>query len=193
MKQVGLFILCLSLTASSAFAATYQVDTEKSSVGWVGTKLAGQHNGTIQIQSGEIEFDGDKWVGGKAVIDMTSIQVEDLKNPGANKSLRDHLKNSDFFDVKKHKTATLVIEEVKSKGPGLYDAVGAFTIKGITRKISFEVSLDQEDGLIFAQADIKIDRTLFDIRYGSGKFFQGLGDRLIHDDFRLSVSAIAQK
>jgi hypothetical protein len=33
-----------------------------------------------------------------------------------------------------------------------------------------------------------IDRTKFDIKYGSGSFFDSLGDKAINDDFTLAVA-----
>ena len=39
-----------------------------------------------------------------------------------------------------------------------------------------------------ATAKLKIDRTKFDIKYGSASFFDGLKDRAIYDEFDLNVN-----
>ena len=36
-------------------------------------------------------------------------------------------------------------------------------------------------------AEIVIDRSKYDVRYGSGSFFDDLGDKTIYDDFTLTV------
>ena len=58
------------------------------------------------------------------------------------------------------------------------------TIKGITKSITFVAEVDKGS----ASANIVIDRTDFDVRYGSGSFFDNLGDKTIYDDFELVVS-----
>ena len=36
-------------------------------------------------------------------------------------------------------------------------------------------------------AEIIIDRSKYNVRYGSGTFFENLGDKTIYDDFTLTV------
>jgi len=40
---------------------------------------------------------------------------------------------------------------------------------------------------------LKLDRTKWDIKYNSGKFFKNLGDKLIYDDFEIEVEVVAEK
>jgi len=46
--------------------------------------------------------------------------------------------------------------------------------------------------LVKAVGTAKLDRTKWDIRYGSGKFFQGLGDKMIYDDFEVTFDITAK-
>ena len=102
----------------------------------------------------------------------------------AKNSIEGHLKSDDFFSVKKHPTSTLIIKKAKYLYNNNYEIVADLTIKGITNEIKFKTKLNDN----IASADIVVDRTTFDIRYGSGSFFDNLGDKMIYDDFRLSVS-----
>jgi polyisoprenoid-binding protein YceI len=126
-------------------------------------------------------------------MDMTSIKVTDLEGEWAGK-LEGHLKSPDFFGVEKHPTATLVITKVVPKGtPGDYKVSGNLTIKEKTKEVRFYAHVDSEGGKMNATADLKIDRTDFDVRYGSGSFFDGLGDKTIYDEFDLTVNIVASK
>lgn len=151
--------------------------------------MTGQHAGTIGLSSGVLEFEKDALVGGQFEIDMTSIIVTDLEGEWKDK-LEGHLKAPDFFGVEDFGTATFVITKVAPKGtPGDYKVTGDLTIKGITKEIRFYTNLSK-DGL--AVADITIDRTDYDIKYGSSSFFDSLGDKTIYDDFDLKISLVVQ-
>lgn len=159
------------------------VNIEKSKVTWKGYKVTGQHEGTIVLKEGFLNFEGEKLTGGEFIIDMASISSTDLKGDGKTK-LDGHLKADDFFGVKNHPTAKLVITKVEAGSNGAYKVTGDFTIKGITQSASFELSADSSS----ATASIKLDRTKYGIKYGSGSFFDDLGDKAISDEFDLSIN-----
>jgi len=131
IKSMAIFALALSLSAS-VFAGSQKVDAAKSSVKWLGKKVTGQHDGTIGIKEGNLEVNNGKVTGGKVVIDMSSLAVLDLKDPGMNGKLTGHLKSDDFFGVATYPTADLVITKVEGN-----TFSGNLTIKGITNPISF--------------------------------------------------------
>ena len=158
--------------------------TSKSKVKWVGEKVTGSHEGLIDIFDAYLEFNDDnKLVGGEVTINMNTINCTDLEGDAKN-SIEGHLKSDDFFSVKKHPTSTLIIKKAKYLFNNNYEIVADLTIKGITNEIKFKTKLNDN----IASADIVVDRTTFDIRYGSGSFFDNLGDKMIYDDFKLSVS-----
>ena len=122
---------------------------------------------------------------------MTTINCEDLQGEWADK-LVSHLKSDDFFGVATYPTAKFVITSVVSRGkPGEYKIVGDLTIKETTKEIKFNALLNEVDGKNVATADITIDRSEFDVRYGSGSFFDNLGDKTIYDEFELSINLVA--
>ena len=104
-----------------------------------------------------------------------------------------HLKSDDFFGVAKYPTATFVIKEVQEKSTNKYHVKGHLTIKETTKPIEFPVEISMIESKAVASASITIDRSEFDVRYGSGSFFDGLGDKMIYDDFTLDVTLVASK
>ncbi len=173
--------------------ASLKVDTLNSNVQWTGHKVTGQHNGVVNIKSGTLTYD-DKgfFSGGSFDIDMTSLKCLDLQGDMAGK-LEGHLKSDDFFGTATYPTSRFVITKVAPRGkPGEYKITGNLTIKSTTKEVKFDALLTEADGgKIVATGDIKIDRTDFDVRYGSGSFFDGLGDKTIYDEFDLKVKLTA--
>lgn len=159
------------------------INVTSSSIQWVGEKVVGSHQGMISLQSGELIYDGNQLVAGSFVIDMTSLTCTDLTGEYKSK-LEGHLKSDDFFGVNKFETASLSIIKVNKIKSKSHSVTAKLTIKGITKTINFEAQIDKNN----LNANIKIDRTKFDVKYGSGNFFDGLGDNMIYDEFELIVN-----
>ncbi|MFV8224798.1 YceI family protein [Christiangramia aquimixticola] len=159
-----------------------EVNIEASTVTWTGEKVTGSHQGTIALEKGFFLMEDDKIVGGEFVMDMSSIQVTDLKGENRQK-LEGHLKSSDFFGIEKFPEAKLVITSAAAKGNGKYGIVGDLTIKGETHPITFDVMMEGDS----AKTHLTIDRSKYDVRYGSGSFFDNLGDKTIYDNFELDI------
>jgi polyisoprenoid-binding protein YceI len=190
------FALLLTVIVSSAFIApvlkpvTYKVDLEKSSITWLGKKLTGSHNGTIDLQSGSLLFDGKKLSGGNFVINMTTI-----KDADKSARLEGHLKADDFFGTDKFATSTFVIKKVAAAAANEVNVTGDLTIKGVTNSITFPATIAwNADGSVSATAEkVIVDRTKFGIKYRSKGMFPDVGDKMIYDDFELSVKLVAKK
>lgn len=184
----------LSFTGpEQAEVVSYGVDTEASVINWKGYKVTGQHHGTVKVKSGELQYEGEELVGGTFDIDMTSIKVGDLEGEWAQK-LEGHLKSDDFFGVEKYPTATFEITEVVSRGkPGDYRITGNLTIKESTNPVKFNTMVTEEGGKRMATAEVTIDRSEYDVRYGSGSFFDNLGDKTIYDEFDLQIELVVKK
>jgi len=161
---------------------TTPIDTHKSSIAWVGKKVTGQHSGTVGIKSGNLSFDDASLVGGEFVIDMTSLTATDVEG-GMRDKLNGHLRSGDFFGVEANPTATLTFTSVKATDTG-YSITADLVIKGISHPITFDASVSDHS----ATAVLVVDRTLYNVKYGSGKFFDGLGDKMIYDNFDLTVN-----
>lgn len=159
-----------------------EVKPEASRIAWKAYKVTGSHHGTIDLKSGALVFDNDQLTGGEFEVQMTSLISIDLEGESKGK-LEGHLKSDDFFGVEKHPISTLVFTKVEPSGKNSYDVTGDLTIKGITKPVTFDVSIYGSK----ATATMKIDRSEYDVRYGSGSFFENLGDKTIYDEFDLVI------
>ena len=113
---------------------------------------------------------------------MSSLTVNDLQAGKGKEKLEGHLNSDDFFGTATYPTASLAFDSVKKNDDGTYSIVGDLTIKGITNPITFTASM--ADG--GASAEISVDRTLYNVKYGSTKF-GALADKAIYDNFDLKV------
>ena len=183
MKTIkNTLVIAFALTlASFTTLSTKEIKVKDSKVNWKGYKITGEHEGTIKLKEGALTFNGDKLTGGNFVMDMTSINTTDLEGEYKDK-LDGHLKSSDFFGTEAYPTATLKITKVEGKG-NTYTVTGDLTIKNITNPITFNMDIKDNS----ATANVKIDRTEFDIKYGSSSFFDGLKDKAISNEFDLNV------
>jgi len=198
MKKIVLS-LCVALTATLASVAhkpvpptNVEVDNAKSSFKWLGKKFTGEHFGTINVKSGSFAVDGGKLVGGSFVIDMNSIVCEDIKEAEYNGKLVGHLKSDDFFGVAKFPTANFKIVSATVKAGNKYTITGDLTIKGTTKRISFPAYVNVANGKVAAQATFAIDRSDFNVKFGSSSFFDGLGEKVIYDDFNVTLNLVSK-
>jgi len=183
-----------STKSAPAASKTSTIDVSKSYVSWLSKKVVGQHNGKVKLQSGSVTTkDGGVLTGGEFTIDMKTITCEDLTDQDYNKKLIGHLNSSDFFDVNDHPTATLKVTKVLklTNKANSYNLTGDLTIKGITKSITFPATFKGVGKTFEGAATITIDRTAFDIKYGSSNFFEGLGDKAIKNDVELKVYIVA--
>ncbi len=184
MKNLKTIAIALLVTVTTiANAQVKKVDAAKSTITWIGKKVTGQHNGTIGLKEGSLIFNGKKLTGGSFVVDMTSLTATDLTGDYQMK-LNGHLKSEDFFGTEKFTTSKLVFKKIADKGNGVYNVTADLTIKETTAPINFEIIVKGTT----ATTTLKIDRTKYGIKYGSGSFFENLGDKAISDEFELTVN-----
>lgn len=165
-----------------------EISAAESNVEWVGKKITGEHNGTVDISNGEIFIDKNEVTGGSFEIDFTTIKVIDIKDAESNAKLTNHLKSGDFFATDNHPKGKFEIISVNKVSGDKYNITGDLNIKGISKEISFPAEIKISDSKVTATADFEIDRTLWDIQYRSGKFFENLGDKLISDNFQIKFN-----
>ena len=166
----------------------YAVEISTSKLIWTGKEVSTkQHNGTLNIKNGQIIISDKGLISGDIEIDMSTINTTDIQGRGKER-LDGHLKSPDFFDVKKHPVAFLKFQgNEKHFSDGKLKFEGQLTIKNISHPISFFSTIDNVNGKLSARAEVTFDRSLYNVRFGSGKFFDNLGDRLIYDEIRMDV------
>ncbi len=147
---------------------------------------------TVQVQRGSLSVT-EAGVSGELVIDMTSLTALSTGRNAGEEMLTRHLKSDDFFAVETYPTATFVVTGMSTDDEGNATVTGDLTLKGITNEIQVPVSVVGRDGQPVVRADFQLDRTLWDVRFGSGKFFQNIGDNLIDDMFDISVELVGER
>jgi polyisoprenoid-binding protein YceI len=173
-------------------AGSYVVSAESSEIGWLGGKklVPGDHSGVIGVSEGMLTLGEDGLItDGFVVIDMSSIELDEGDTGG--QDVLDHLASDDFFSIETYPTARLDINASEQGEMAGIVVDGSMTIKESTQPVSMIVVPTQnEDGTIAFVGEFVFDRSLFDIRFGSGTFFDDLGDAIIKDEITIDFNLV---
>ncbi len=166
----------------------YMVDTEKSTISWKGTMVTGKtHTGTVKLKSGQGTFGGETPTTAEFVIDMNTITDSD-----GNATLEKHLKSEDFFGVETNPEAIFTLTTLATTTTkDLYTAKGSFTLRGITKEISFPVTISVAEGVARVSGKLTFNRADYNVKYGSKSFFKNLGDKVIRDEVEITLNLIS--
>tara|TARA_B100000902_G_scaffold207715_1_gene197787 strand:+ start:35 stop:646 length:612 start_codon:yes stop_codon:yes gene_type:complete len=171
-------------TVLQASDATYTINPDQSIIVWTGREVTtSKHFGNIYFASGQFEVKSGLISSGEFVVDMTTIDNQDLPEDRRPR-LEAHLKSDDFFSVDSHPTALLSIINSESVSEGKWLVSGELTIKTFTHPVEFEM-LNSNDGW---KANLVFDRSKYEVKFRSGTFFENLGDKLIYDDIELAIN-----
>jgi len=179
-----------------AFDGSYPLDLMESRVEWLGRNLINKHWGHVGIESGHLTFTNGVLSGGEVVLDMNAITCTDLNGSELHDVLVRHLKSDDFFDVERFPQAKFVIQsaaEMDGFAPGGRNLLvkGELTLKGVTNPVEFTSSAGPTpDGKAAAQALVVVDRTKWNVLYGSGRYFNRLAGHLVNDDIEFQLRVI---
>jgi polyisoprenoid-binding protein YceI len=198
MKKVSLvfslFALVISMAAFTLQTkAVFNVDKAASKLVWKGEKVTGFHAGELKLDNGTLTVENGKLTAGSFDIDMNSMTCTDLKPAEGGDKLIGHLKADDFFGVAKFPKAKFVSTKIVWQGGNNYKVVGNLTIKETTKEIKFTTMATIDATSAKAEATLIIDRTDYNLKYGSGSFMDGLGDKTIYDNFEVKVSLVAKQ
>lgn len=201
MKKMIFTLAAIAISASAALAqvadGTYNVDYKTSTINWAGQKVTGSgHNGTIRVSSGQVVVAKSNISTGKLKVDMNGITCTDLPEGEYNSKLINHLKSEDFFNSAKFPDANFEVTSVAAKADksgNTHEIKGKITIKGITKDVTFPAKVTGDGKSVTIDGSLKLDRSLFDVRYGSETFFGALGDNAISNDIALTLHLVANK
>jgi polyisoprenoid-binding protein YceI len=126
LKSIALALVVV-LSTVSLTAQNKKIDASTSTVNWVGKKVTGQHEGTVNLKDGALVFAGKKLTGGTFTVDMTSLTSTDLSGEYQGK-LNGHLNSADFFGTEKFPTSTLVFKTIGAKAKDVYTVTADLTI-----------------------------------------------------------------
>lgn len=193
-------------STASEYDMVYEVDSDRSKLEWEGYKPTGQHDGTVDIVSGSLMMKDGNLVGGEFVMDLTTISVLDIEDPGMNERLTGHLKSADFFEVETYPQARFEITGVKpfdgkpvnpemEKGDlkATHTITGNLIVKDISKSISFNAMVNEKEGKFRAKTNMFfLDRTEWNVQYKSKKIFSNLKDDFINDEMGISIKLVAE-
>lgn len=147
-----------------------------------GKKVGGAHTGTVALlpeSTIQVNSDGTL-IGGVIIAALNQITNSDLTDTGMNAKLVEHLKSADFFDTAKNPTAVFKATKVEAS-----NVTADVTIRGVTKTLTFPVTLTKDNEGYLLSAKINISRADF-----------GIGDTLagkvaLEDTFTLMLDNVA--
>ena len=185
--------------AAESTGASFVVDTAQSKIRFTGHGVGKNHPGTFKLSSGEVHMSGDRLTGGNFVIDIRSMDIEQ-KGEMFQTKLKPHLLSGDFFDAEKFGNAKFEITQVKPYEPNENDSSivdganflvsGNFTLKDVTKNITFPARIDLDFNTLKGEANFDIDRTQWQMNYGNDKT---LGDKFISETVNIELDLEAKK
>lgn len=177
-----------TVATSEVTSTKYMANATESIIEWTGYKPTGKHNGTIKVETGVFTVNDGKLESGSFIIDMNSI-----KDADGSAKLEGHLKSADFFDVEKHASAAFEVtgfEMVDGKSM----LSGNLKLKDVKNNVTFPVTTSVDGDIFTLTSEVfTIDRSKWNVEYGSKSFFDDLGDKFINDDIELKVTVKAKK
>lgn len=185
IRIAAIQLLIVVATGLGLVAQDFRIDAAGSSLRWEGKGVGKSHHGTISFSDGSLKIINGMPVSGDFVIDMTTIKDKDIESEAMAERLEGHLKSEDFFGVERFPQAKFVLKSAEKVDGGILHIMGDLTIKGKTNPVMFNTEYSLSGDVARFVGVIEVDRSLYDVRYGSGKFFENLGDRAINDIFTL--------
>jgi len=175
--------------------------SRESTIRWTGKKpliVGYEDTGTIPLKEGFVFLDDNDTIsGGEFIFDIKNITPDKTGSGGGESRLQNHLRSADFFDVEKFPESKFVITKIdfdESLSAENANALvtGNLTIKDTTNSISFPALITEDNDKFKISATFDIDRTKWNIRYGSGSFFDNLGELVIDDIVKLNIEAFIE-
>lgn len=197
----------------------YTISAEDSKIKWIGSKPTGKHHGTFGIEDGKINVKDSSITGGKIIIDMTDIEVQDLRSDeDSQMKLTEHLKSPDFFDVENYPEAIFEITSItkikptaaeeskydyekenkplnlstEKKTPPTHEITGNLTMRGKSLSVTFPGKIQIKPEYITTEAKFSIDRTLWGVKYREEAEFKNKAqDKLIYNNVDIVLDIVA--
>jgi len=175
----------------------YDVDIEQSLIEWAGRNPNTKHFGTLRLSRGGVRIEGEK-ITGDFDLDMRSIVNMSLEGDELQPVLIAHLKSDDFFFVENFPKATFTIQQAVPAAAATlsapnYVVAGTLSLRGIEGEVRFDATVSKlEDGVLAAEAHFDMDRTRWNVIYGSSRFFKHLGMHLVFDPISIQIKIVAR-
>lgn len=183
MKNLNILIIILCITCN-AIAQEYQLNTKSSSISWTGKAAFSAYalTGTLKAKKGIIVIKNDTIKKLEVEIDMKSLHHD-------NKDLKNHLKNKDFFEVKKFEKAIFTLTNPTKIIDGKASLEGYMMIKNKLHKEIIVIQLIN-DKTIALSFETELDRTKYGVKFNSPSFLKKMKENAIADNFVLKSKLV---
>lgn len=175
----------------------YSIDTENSFIRWTGKKKILTNwidEGTLKVNENKIVIESTDLKINPFTFDMNTISANKTGSGKGEDMLSNHLKSADFFDVEKYPTSTFTPTNIKKTQNNKVEVTGDLKIKDKTNEVNVVLDITKTtENSYKVTGSTTIDRTLWDVKFGSEKFFSGLGDNVIEDNVDIYIELIIKK
>lgn len=184
MKKLKIFTAFLVFISLSVTAQRQNLDSKNSKISWTGKAAFNAYTltGSIKAKSGSILIINDSIKELEVIINMKSLHH-------SNKDLKNHLRNKDFFEVKKYQTATFKLVNAVKLNDGEIILIGNMTIKNITKKEKIKVAINTSNKITI-EFKTNLDRTKYGVKFNSPSFFKKMKENAIADEFMLKTKLV---
>jgi polyisoprenoid-binding protein YceI len=175
--------LVLIAAAPVPAPSRWTVDKKASQLGFASSFAGQAFQGRFQRWEARIQFD-------PAALDRSSVvAVVDLASASTGDTARDQsLPQADWFDTGRFPRATFTAKRFRALGANRYEAMGALTIRGVTRPATLPFQLAIKGNVAQMRGSLTLNRTAFGI--GQGQF---AGAETVPLAVRVSVSILARR
>lgn len=186
-----LFVLLLHLSVGViAQSGVYVTDVKKSNIKWI----CGNHNGTIQIEKGDLTLADGQITKGSFEINMDSLTVIDIDYELMRLTLQNIIRSIDYFDAEHYPVSRFTITSVKPGEGNKQIITGDLQVKDQKRPVTFPATVSVEGNTLKATSDkFKIDRTRWGITTASVKYVKSKDAFTFTDDIYLVIELHAVK
>ncbi len=185
-------LLALGLTTTAIAADSYIIDPVHSTIGFsIKHLMVSTVEGNFRTFSGSLTLDPKNTAESsvEATIETKSINTQ-------NDARDTHLRSADFFDADTNPAITFKSTDIKLKN-NIYTITGDLTIKGITKSITFPLTVlgpvkspMNGDDVIGATGQTVINRQDFDIKWNNKMDENGY---ILGDDVTININLEAHK
>lgn len=138
--------------------AEYQLDPKNSEIEWAGSWVGGEsdgktHDGVVRFMNGSMSQNGDQF-NGNFVVDLSTIDVQDLDETSGKPKLQGHLASDDFFNIEKYSVVDVKVMEV------IEDQVKLMlVVAGTELERTVPMTIKTDDNKMTMKGDFSIDFT----------------------------------
>jgi polyisoprenoid-binding protein YceI len=134
LKALSLSLLLPALAAAEP--VTYKVDADHSGVGFTVRHFVSNVPGHFRDFDGVIKYDKQNPAASSVEFTVQAASIDT-----GNNDRDEHLRNEDFFDVKKFPTLTFTSTKVAAKDADTLEVTGNLTMHGVTKPVTIPVEV----------------------------------------------------